>query len=756
MRNVFMGTMLLLSSAGLVGPVPVLHARDAPAPSSPRLVIRRLTSPVTLDGLSGEPAWRDVVPIEYTQHSPNFGQSPSERTELLVGFDDAYLYIAGRLFDSEPDKIQTGGKKRDSMSPSNQWFGVIIDTFNDKENGLAFFTTPSGLRFDAAVFNDAQPARLDAMEMPLNLSWNTFWDVETVRNERGWFAEMRIPLSSLRFQEKDGRVTMGLISWRFIPRKNETIVFPDIPPNWGMWSSWKPSQAREITLEGIRSRKPLYITPYGLAGAGRTSVLNDGEDAYGFDDDPVAELGLDIKYGLTGNMTLDLTLNTDFAQVEADDQQVNLTRFSLFFPEKRLFFQERSSTFEFNTGGPNRLFYSRRIGLSDDEEIVPIYGGVRLVGRVGPWDMGFMDMQTAASDDLPSENFGVFRLRRQVFNANSYVGGMITSRIGRDGTTNAAYGLDGIIRMFGVDYLSLNWAQTFSSDVDRTNRALSLDPAKLRIGWERRTINGLGYNLSYSRAGKAYDPGMGFEMREDYTRYGLQAHHGWIPGEASPINTHRISLGGSVTLSNQTQEVESAEFGPGWTGETKTGWGASLQPKYYQENLTEVFELTDEIEVPVGRYSFWGVEGQCYTPMGLKIGLMSFLEGGEFYDGARLSLGVLPRWNPNSTWEFEGFYQYNRVVFPDRNQDLIAHLARLRVLATLSTKVAVSAFIQFNGMDNLIIGNLRFRYNPREGNDFYLVVNEVLNTDRRRAIPALPRLDARAILLKYSYTFNIR
>jgi hypothetical protein len=754
MRNMSMAILLLFCSAVCPGVGPALYAQDPTVPSSPKLVIKRLTAPVTLDGLSGEPAWRDVAPIEFTQHSPNFGHSPSERTELLVGFDDVYLYIAGRLYDSEPDKIQTGTKKRDSLSPSNEWFGVIVDTFNDKENALAFFTTPSGLRFDAAVYNDAQPARMDAMEMPLNMSWNTFWDVKTVINDQGWFAEMRIPLSSLRFQEKGGLVTMGLISWRLIPRKNEMCVFPDIPPNWGMWSSWKPSQAREITLEGVRSRKPLYITPYGLAGAGRTAALNADEDAYAYDNDPVGELGLDIKYGLTSNMILDLTLNTDFAQVEADDQQVNLTRFSLFFPEKRMFFQERSSTFEFNTGGPNRLFYSRRIGLHD-EDIVRIYGGVRLVGRVGAWDLGIMDMQTAATDELPSENFGIFRLRRQVFNANSYVGGMVTSRIGRDGSYNAAYGLDGIIRMFGLDYLSLNWAQTFSDEAEHDNQALSLDPTKLRISWERRTINGLGYNLSYSRAGKAYDPGMGFEMREDYTRYGAQAHYGWIPGENSPINTHRISLGGSVTLSNQSQEVESAEFGPGWTGETKTGWGASFQPKYYQENLTEIFELSDEVEVPLGRYSYAGLEAMFYTPMGQKIGLMSLLQGGEFYDGTRLSWSFIPRWNPNSTWELEGFYEYNRVVFPERDQDLTAHLARLRILATLSTKVAVSAFVQYNGADNLVIGNLRFRYNPREGNDFYLVYNEVLNTDRYRESPALPRLDTRAILLKYSYTFNI-
>jgi len=470
-----------------------------PEQQKDKLVLQRVNGPVNLDGMSDEDAWKGINPVPLVMQIPNTGNPPSEKTEALIAFDDDYLYLAGRLYDKEPSKILATSKQRDYLEGNTDWFGLIVDTFNDKENGMGFFTTPTGLRLDALIFNDAEGL------LPLNISWNTFWDVAVIQNDQGWFVEMRIPLSSLRFQEQEGRVTMGLIVWRYIARKFEVVMFPLIDPKYGFWSSWKVSRASEIVLEGVRSRRPLYITPYGLAGYSQAYDLNDAETAYLYSDEPKFEAGLDIKYGLSSYLTLDLTANTDFAQVEADDQQVNLTRFSLFFPEKRLFFQERNSTFDFNYGEPNRLFYSRRIGLYE-EEAVRIYGGARLVGRVGGWDLGFLDMQTApleGEESLPSENFGVFRVRRRVFNPNSYIGSMITSRIGVDGSYNAAYGLDGIFRVSEDDYLLFNWAQTFENG--KENDPASLDPARIRVSWERRTRKGLGFNLCYSRAGSDYN-----------------------------------------------------------------------------------------------------------------------------------------------------------------------------------------------------------------------------------------------------------
>ncbi|MFB0565279.1 MAG: DUF5916 domain-containing protein [Candidatus Aminicenantaceae bacterium] len=728
-----------------------------PEEKKEQLVLQRISGPVTLDGFSDEEAWKGIKPLPMVMHLPNFGNPPTEETVALIGFDDEYLYVAGRLYDKEPSKIMAMSKKRDYLEGNTEWFGLIIDTFNDKENGMVFFTTPTGLRLDAMLFNDAEG------QLPINISWNTFWDVAAVQNDQGWFTEMRIPLSSLRFQEQDGYVTMGLIIWRYIARKFEIVIFPPVPPKWGGWSAWKVSRAHEIILEGVQCPRPIYITPYGLGGYGQAFDLNEEETAYERTRKPTYEAGLDIKYGISSNLTLDVTVNPDFAQVEADDQQVNLTRFSLFFPEKRLFFQERSSTFDFTFGEPNTLFYSRRIGiyeLEDDGEweMVRIYGGARLVGRVGAWDLGFLDMQTAPlkKEGLSSENFGVFRLRRRIFNPYSYIGGIITSRLGTDGSYNSAYGLDGIFRVSEDDYLLFNWAQTFEND--KENNPVSLDPARLRMAWERRTLKGLGFNLEYSRAGSEYSPGIGFETREDFSRLGNRIWMGWLPGEESFLSGHQVFLDGFIILRNEDSSVESAEVGPGWGFLTKSGYGGEFSLKMYHESVLESFSFLDDdddddVEVLPGEYTFYGLKGSLETPMGRPICLRMNIDGGSFYDGWKATVGVSPIWGISPELSLTGIYEFNHVEFPDRNQKFIAHITRLRLLATLSTKLSASAFVQYNSAIDALIANFRIRYNPREGVDLYVVYNENLNTNRSGKYPIPPFSGGRTIMLKYSYTF---
>ncbi|MFQ5569319.1 MAG: DUF5916 domain-containing protein, partial [Rhodothermales bacterium] len=386
----------------------------------------RLDGPVDLDGMSDEAAWEAIDPLPLTMYQPSFQGELSERTEIRVAYDTEYLYAAGRFYDSDRSGIRSNSLYRDRYS-GDDTFGLVLDTFNDNENALWFYTSPAGVRFDSAVANDAEYNA----GPPINESWNTHWDVATTQNEEGWFAEMRIPYSSLGFQANDGRVVMGLIAYRFIARKNERQIFPAVPPNWNMGFA-KPSVAQDVMLEEVASQKPLYVTPFTLGGFRRTAHLDEAESAYHLKDKMTPEVGLDLKYNLTNNLTLDATINTDFAQVEADDQQVNLSRFSLFFPEKRQFFQERAGIFAFNFGS-DRLFHSRRIGLHEGET-VRILGGARMVGRLGNWDVGLIDMQTARSTALPSENFGIFRARRQVLNPYSYAGGIITSRLGDDGS----------------------------------------------------------------------------------------------------------------------------------------------------------------------------------------------------------------------------------------------------------------------------------------------------------------------------------
>jgi len=711
-----------------------------------RIAIPRLKSPITLDGLSDEPAWQGIAPFSFIQFEPNFGKEPTERTEVLAAYDENYLFIAGRLYDREPSRIQANSKQRDSVDASSDWFVVVIDSFNDKENALAFATTPSGLRWDAAVFNDAHGLE------PLNFSWNTFWDVAVARNDDGWFVEMRIPFSSLRFQDANGRVVMGMISWRSIARKNEYVVFPKIAPDWGFWGKFKPSLAREVVLEDIHSRSPLYVAPYVLGGLGQSFELDKARTVYRRVDNPAREAGLDVKYGLTSNLTLDLTLNTDFAQVEADNQLVNLTRFSLYFPEKRLFFQERASIFDFDFESfePNRLFYSRRIGIQEGR-LVRIYGGARLVGRLGPWDMGFLDMQTARVDGHPSENFGVFRMRRQVFNSYSYIGGIVTSRIGMDGSFNSAYGLDSVVRLFGDDYLTVKWAQTFENGYK--NAPLSLDPARFFVRWQRRNQKGLSGGLSYARVGNDYNPGMGFEMRHDYSRFVGGLLYGWFPGDASPIFNHQAFLNGFFCWRNADRSLEYIEIDPGWKIDTKSGFSAAIGPKFFIDNIPENFSLSEKVNVPKGLYRYWGLNATLATPGGKPLQAQSVFDAGSFYDGRRISLSVAPSWYVSSDLELSGFYEFDRVAFPVRSQGMAAHIARIKALYMLSTRFSASAFIQFNSAANAVIANVRLRYNPREGVDVYLVYNEGLNTRRYRESPALPFSSGRTVMLKCTYTF---
>ncbi len=725
------------------------------------LIIKKIETNIEFDGLPFEKVWEEIDPLPVVMFMPVFGAEPSEKTEIRLCYNNQYLYVSGRLYDNDPSLISNKSKKRDSFGGNSDMFGLLLDSFNDKENGLVFSTAPSGLRTDYTIFNDANAS---SDHMPFNMSWNTFWDVKTIVNEEGWFAEIRIPLSSLRFQDTDGEIIMGLIVFRFIPHKNEFVMFPPIDPKYGGWAFFKPSKAQEVVFKDIKPKKPVYITPYALAGWQQSFELNDSETEYLQESKPKFKIGGDLKYGITSNLTLDATVNTDFAQVEADDQQVNLTRFSLFYPEKRQFFQERSSVFDFNFGGPNNLFYSRRIGLHEGQE-VQIYGGARLVGRIGGWDIGFLNMQTAKlmgkseldSDIdsllLPSENFGAIRIRKQVFNENSYIGGMVTSRLGVDGSYNVAYGLDGIIRLFGDDYLDLKWAQTFETGA--INNPFSLASARIRIEWEKRRDKGFAYSLSYSRSGEDFNPGIGFEMRDNYWRFGNSIQWGWLPGEESKLYNHRVYVRGSYNSSIENGTVESAELGPGWAFQTKSFFQGDFRIIYTVEDVDEAFEFSDNAGIPVGKYNFWTTQSMLFTPMTRPVYMILMVDAGQFYDGTRFSGELRPTWNLSSSFNLSAEYQYNLLNFPDRNEKFIAHIGRFKILFMLSTKFTASAFIQYNSAVNAMATNIRFRYNPREGNDLYIVYNEGRNTNLDREIPRLPGISSRTIMVKYTYTFRL-
>jgi hypothetical protein len=718
----------------------------SPAATGEQVTINRLQGEILFDGVPDEPAWLLCDPFPMVTHRPVFGNEPSERTDIRLLFDDEYIYIGAFLYTSDPSSIKATSKRRDEMKADCDWLGVILDTYNDNENGVAFWTTPTGLRTDIAIFNDA------VGESPVNRSWNTHWDVKSTQNEQGWTTEILIPVSSLKFQESGGSVVMGLILIRWVPHYNEMYIHPGIPNEYGGWSGWKVSLAKDVVFPGLKSRKPLYITPYAVAGISQANELNDAETEYEYDRDYKLDAGLDLKYGISSNLTLDLTVNTDFAQVEADDEQVNLTRFDLFFEEKRQFFLERASIFDFNTGGPSTMFYSRRIGLDEDGNIVPIIGGARFIGRKGGWDMGLLNMQTMKTDSLTSENFGVLRLKKRVLNEYSYAGGIYTSRLGMDGSFNQVYGLDAMLRVTGDEYLNIIWGQSFETGM--ANKPLSLANARYRLGWERRRNVGFNYEIFISGTGNEYNPGIGFQHREDYHMYGGYLDYTWLSSESSPVLSHGLRLDVDDFFSMTRGVRETGRYTMDYYIEMKNNWQFGLGGMYRIENVFEIFELSDDAEIPVGHYEFPQLTYFLFTPSTRSAGMYVRGLAGGYFDGSMVHISVVPNWSISSSLTLGGAYLFSHVDLPERDQRFVSHIGRLKALVMFNTQLSLSAFIQYNSDSHNIGSNIRFRYNPREGNDLWIVYNEDTNTDLHREIPYRPRLAGRTVMLKYTYTFR--
>lgn len=728
---------------------------NLPAQEEP-LKIKRINSTVTFDGNPFEDEWQGLTLFTLVMHRPNYGNEPSEKSEVFIGYDDEYLWIGARLYMHDASKIFTSSKRRDEMLYGVDALGIVIDSYNDNENALAFYTTPTGLRCDYAISNDASGVRggnMAGFSQIINYSWNTFWDVKTSRDGRGWYAEMRIPFSSLRFKPENNISEMGLIITRNVSANDETDTYPAIDPKYGFMAIYKPSLAATIAFEGVKPYRPVYFSPYVIGGITNDYSLNEAETGYLKDGKTTFNGGVDLKYSINSNLTLDLTANTDFAQVEADDQQVNLTRYSLFFPEKRMFFQERSGIFSFSLGGRgDNLFYSRNIGIAD-QTLLKIYGGARLTGRIGKWDVGFLDMQTEKSDTIPSEYFGVARIRRQVFNQNSYVGAIVTSRVGMNGTHNIAYGLDGIFRVFKDDYLNLKWAQTYDS---RTGNSLSsLNSSFIYFDWERRSEKGLAYRMNYIRAGEQFNPGAGFLMRGGVQGINGQLLYGWLPGEESKLFSYSVSVRGEYFTRLEDGTVEAMNIEPGFRLTTKKGYRADASLEFRQEGVIEDFEISDSITIKAGDYMFKNLQFRFGTPQSRFLSVMGNVDAGQFFDGFKLTLRPSFNFNFSSSLKLMANYELNAIRFPDRTayNKLNIHLINTSLTYMLSTKLSATLLVQYVNISDELIANFRLRYNPREGNDLYLVINDYQGFDRFSEIPNKPPYFNRTIVIKYTHTF---
>lgn len=735
---------ILLLTLGILSPAS-LKAQD-------EVLISPLSSEIEFDGKVDEIAWKTTQPFPLKMYFPVYNNTPGENSDVYIAFDDNYLWIGAILRYNDVSNIVSTSKKRDEESENSDAFGIILDSYDDNENALCFFTMPSGLKIDYTISNDGQGNGGGPGMDTKNYTWNSYWDVKTVITDDAWNVEMRIPFSSLRFQSTNEITKMGLIINRTISHLNETDIYPSIDTKYGRDANTRPSLAQTIVFENIQPHNPVYISPYVLFGKTITNELDENSNEYIKTSEPKHTGGLDVKYNLNNNLTLDFTVNTDFAQVEADDQQVNLTRYSMFFPEKRLFFQERSGIFNYELGGSQNLFYSRNIGIAERKPVT-IYGGVRMVGRIGKWDVGFLDMNTAEFDITPAENFGVARLRKQVINENSYIGGMLTTRVGFDGSYNIAYGFDGIFKYTDVDYLSIKLAQSQDKSIDA--EVLSFDPTYFSVELQRRAEEGFLYEGKYAYWGKNFDPKSGFIFINNIHEVRGSTGYGWIPGEKSPIFNYSLEGDFNLTKRLEDGKIEALEIAPQFKMDMKNGVGIFLMYGYNRQGVQNDFNLPNDIIIEAGDYSYWALRSHLNTPRTKKIVLDLSVDAGGFYDGKQFSTELETNFNISASVQLAAYYKFDRVNFCETNQQFTNNLARLKATYMLNTKLSMSVFAQYNELENVILSNFRLRYNPRDGNDFYLVLNDSRYADKSEFSPVPPSFLNQTILLKYTHTFRL-
>ncbi len=718
----------VLTALLMVLPLAAAEARAA-SNTTPRVFQAvRVEHAPTLDGRLDDPAWqRAEWQGDFRQREPNEGAPGSESTFVAVLYDHNALYVGVRCDDRQPDQIVAREKRRDAILDQDDNFQIVLDTYHDKRSGYYFIINPLGARRDAMLSDEGRV---------FNPEWDGIWACRARITPKGWQAEIRIPWATLRFPKRD-TLTMGINFLREIRRRNEQQYWQLVPRGQGFFGLARLSQAGTLTgLVGVRGGSAIEFRPYVLGGAQR-----DVQTA--FRTHRESNAGLDVKLTPGSNLALDLTWNTDFAQVEADQEQVNLTRFSLYYPEKREFFLEGAELFAFGPsggghgrlrGGPLQIFYSRRIGLVE-RSTVPILGGLRLTGKEGGTRFGLLNVSTDHADlpcgrREPRTNYTAVRVRHDVFSRSS-VGLMALNKQILEGQGyNRTFGLDASLAPSVYTYLDLAAAATFSPG----NTATQTFRDKANLAWYGKVgyrSDLWAFSLSHLDVGPAFNPEMGFLKRRDIRttsgmlRYMPRPEH-WpsvrkffYTVRAEDIRNHR------GTLLNQNLELS---FGTRFQNSTSF-W---FRVEHFYEYLETEWPIRSGILIPQGAHSgvqwsgrFRGDESRSIVP-GLRA---SVLTG---YGGKMVSLNpdaVLTVF-PNSRIELVA--SFNRVVLPQGS--FSATTSALRFVYYFSTSLYLKAFLQWkddplaNDGGRLGLANVLLRWTIREGTDLYVVYNESLAT----------------------------
>lgn len=657
-----------------------------------------LNEKITFDGKLDESVWQQAIKISnFTQIEPDFGTPSTETTQVALAYSSSELYIAVWCFQNQETAYSAKSLQRDFNYEAEDNFRIVISPFDDGRTGYEFVINPNGARTDLLI-NSSEDARND---------WNGVWDAKTSINEEGWYAEIRIPFNTLKFKN-NSELIWAINFERNIRAKNETDRWQSLNRNFTFENF--SATGKLVGLQNISYRQKFELKPYALGGW----TLDDNQITYS----PVAKIGADLNYNISPTLKLNLTVNTDFAQVESDILQVNLTRFNLYYPEKREFFLEGAGNFDFNIGNSSNVFYSRTIGL-ENFQTVNVLGGVRLFGKVGKNNIGFFSLQTAATDSIPTINNTVFRYAYDI-GKQSYIGGIVTSKYA-DSYQNVVVGIDGLYSTsrFLKDKNLIFGAliATSSTDGKRMDNSLAW---RVYADYPNDLIDNF---IGVSSVQGNFFPDLGFLSRTDFDAFSWNLR--FTPRWFSKLGVRKMLFKPwefSIYRTQSTQELESFfnESRPlGFILKTGDSFEFNLIQSY--DRIDEPFDLTNLIVVDIGKYYMHRTEFQINSYQGRRFFTELLYNWGTLYGGQINTFSAMLGVNINKHLNFTVQFESNKLNIYSVADNIYQLVSAITYAFT--TKLDFSLLTQYNSEVDGLLTNIRIHWIPKIGSDFYFVWN---------------------------------
>lgn len=747
--------ILMLSAATLVKSA----FGQAQTPLSPVRTLER----IVINGKLDESGWQAATPWnDFVQCLPKIGAAPSEQTEIRLLYDDNFLYIGITAYDSNPSRIMATGLERDVFYSSDDLICITLDTYNDKRQGILLASNTLSARFDEEVYDNGSS---------FNSAYNTFWNVRSARNDQGYTMEFQIPFSSLRFHQAS-EVIMGLKVIRYVKHKNEFDIFPPSDTNLSN-AIWRVNNCQEILFHDLKTKRPFYLIPYAKANVWQSKSW-DGEElkiqnatelmhrnnfsAHRGLDKAISNIGFDLKYGIRKNFTLDVTVNTDFAQAETDNRIINFTRFAINLPEKRNFFLESKDYLGFSTTSNILLFNSRTIGI-EKGNMVPIIGGVRLSGKTNGLQVGFLDLQTSGvnSLDIDPQHFSVLRLRKEMWGNGSYVGGIFTNRVSTrgDAFNNQVIGIDAMRR-----FTDNKWIAAVNLGATNDRQAPGFFNQSTMANAVLNRVATLGYNhtSSLEYTGKNFKAQSGFAPDSAYTSAAITNGYIWKWKDSPKKNLFWITslLNYKYRIINRKHESMYTELELGTS--YNDGANLTLTPLAGREYLPYDWNFRGDIIIPTGYYRYPGIKMRYDSRQTRLLNYSTTAMFTGFYSGNQFSFLLSGYYALNRNFRFTYRYEFNSFSFPgnfsdSQNSAFRSNLVMAGFAYTQSIYFSAKALLQYDDISKTVGGNFRIRFNPKEGTDLFVVYNPRLNT----AFPNIDRpvVDQQTFIVKFSTALSL-